>query len=47
MGGWGKLKGEERERARERSAVEWRGLAGSDGVVRDEGRLFVGIGWKR
>lgn len=46
MGEWNKLDGEERQRARRRFVEEWRKLAGDDGVVREEGRLFVGVGTK-
>lgn len=46
MGEWGKLEGEQRGRARRRFVEEWARLA-VDEVVREEGRLFVGVGRKR
>jgi hypothetical protein len=47
MGEWARLEGSERARARKRFGEEWGKLAGSDGRVREEGRLFVGVGRKR
>lgn len=46
MKDWDELQGKARQRARSRFVGEWARLAGSDGLVREEGRLFVGIGRK-
>jgi ubiquinone/menaquinone biosynthesis C-methylase UbiE len=46
-GGFGGLREGMGERARERFESEWRALAGTDGKVREEGRLYIGVGWKR
>jgi hypothetical protein len=46
-GGFGGLVGGMGDRARERFESGWRALAGSDGKVKEEGRLYIGVGWKR
>lgn len=45
--GFSKLEGEQSGRARSRFVEEWGKMAGSDGLVKEEGRLYVGIGRKR
>ena len=42
-----KLEGEERRRARSMFVEEWAKLVGRDGLVREEGRLYVWVGRKR
>jgi ubiquinone/menaquinone biosynthesis C-methylase UbiE len=37
----------EKDEAKIRFIEEWGKLADEDGVVREEGRLYIGIGWKR
>jgi hypothetical protein len=44
--GFEMLEGVIRERAKGRFEEEWRKLADEDGIVREEGRLWVGIGTK-
>jgi SAM-dependent methyltransferase len=43
--GFEALGAEEREKARAMFQAEWKKLAGDDGRVGEEGRLWIGIGW--
>jgi len=45
-GSFGGLGEVEKEKAKERFVEEWASLADGDGIVKEEGRLYVGIGKK-